>query len=284
MPTQAPDDAGVAEPRPGIRQWKNPHNACTVVEIHYTADPLRRPPEWAAGERKQYPARAWRREQEIDWTAPAGEPVVPEYEARTHMGVYPRDPRLRLLRFWDFGFVSPVVLFAQRRTEGQLQVLRELCPFNTPLDQLLPMVRALTVELLGDDSGVWDAGDPAAENQTDLGSSAETLLKAGIRLHTCRPGTEVSYAGLRRAFLESVYTPAAGRVPALVLDQRGCPRLGAALAGGFALSEHPPHRPVKKHPEKDLVDALRYGWDNLGAESQAWRSQLRRLATADAVW
>lgn len=269
--------------RTGVRQWLNPRNGCTVLELHYSADPARRAPEWKAEEQKAYTQRAWRREQEIDWSAPAGDPVIPEYDARVHVAPLRRDPATRLLRFWDFGYVSPVVLFAQRPPSSQLQVLRELCPFNTPLDQLLPMVKALTVDLDAD-AGVWDAGDPAAENQTDLGSSATTLARHGIRLQSCRPGTEVSYAATRRLFLESVFAPATGRAPAILLDLRGTPRLQSALAGGFALSEQPPHRPVKKHPEKDLVDALRYGVDNLGAESTEWRASLRRVASSDARW
>lgn len=273
---------GVLRPRTGVRQWTNPRNGCLVLELHYSADPVRRAPAWKAAESQAYTPRAWRREQEIDWTSPAGDPVIPTYDARTHLQPCVRDPSRRLLRFWDFGFVSPVVLFAQRLVSGQVQVLRELCPFNTPLDELVPMMRAATVELEGE--AVWDAGDPAATNQTDLGASATVLAGYGIRLHATRPGTEVSYSNLRKAFLQTIFTTAAGRVPQLVLDSRGCPRLASALAGGFALSEQPPHKPVKKHPEKDLVDALRYGWDNLALETVAWRDALRRVASSDAAW
>jgi len=294
QPPQPPDrragEAAVTAPRPGVRQWQNPKNGLVCLELHYSADPSRRDPLWKEQEKRHYADRAWRREQEIDWTAPAGEPVVPEYDARIHATVVPRDPKLRLLRGWDFGFVCPVVLFAQQPAFAQLQILRELCPFNTPLDQLLPMVRAISLEF-GLEAGVFDAGDPAiirprsgSPVQTDVGSTWELLTRAGIRMHTHRPGTEVSYAQLRRRFLDRVLVPAVGQAPALVLDQGGCPRLMEALAGGFHLSDVPPHAPVATHPEKDLIDALRYLSDSLGAEVADYRQQLRKLATAGAQW
>lgn len=270
-------------PRPGIREWTNPRNTLRVLELHYSADPARRAPAWKDEEKRHYSDRAWRREQEIDWSAPAGEPVIPEYDARVHALPCRRDGHLRLYRGWDFGYVCPVVLFAQVPASGQLQLLREACPFNTPLDQLLPSVRALSLEL-GCEAGVFDAGDPNVTNMTDLGSTAEQLIRSDIRMHTTRPGSEVSYAALRRRFLDRLLVPGTGQVPAIVIDPAGCPRLLEALAGGFHLSDLPPHQPVKTHPEKDLVDALRYLHDALGVAAAEYRQQLRRLATAGARW
>lgn len=301
-------------PRPGIEQWTNPRNGLVVVRMHYSCDPRKRTAEWKREASANMHPRAWRREYEIDWASPAGEPVVPEYREETHCRSFEWDTRLRLLRFWDFGFVSPVCLFAQLTLFGQLRVRRELCPFNTPLDQLLEAVKVVTLELGGHDAflgkpgdawdvgGVaaevpasFDAGDPAAKNHTDLGCSAEVLGQAGITLHTTRPGTELSYAGLRARFLRMVMEPGVGPVPAVVVHP-DCPNLRSALAGAFHLSPLPPHKPVKTHPEGDLCDALRYGEDNIralvgGESQQKMRAmaqgdvrELRSVASAQDTW
>lgn len=283
-------------PRIGVEQRQNPGNGLFVVRLHYTADPLKRSPEWKAETSKNLHPRTWQREYEINWASPEGEPVVPEYQEGTHCRMFDWDTSLRCLRFWDFGFVSPVVLFGQLTVYGQLRIRRELCPFNTPLDQLMDAVAAVTMELGGRDAGfkadtwdvggkedetpTFDAGDPAGTNQTDLGASAEVLGKSGIILHTTRPGTEVSYAGLRKRFLRQVMEPGQGPVPAVVIHPE-CPNLRSALGGAFHLGPLPPHRPVKTHPEKDLVDALRYGEDNIRSLVQAKNNLLHKVATED---
>jgi hypothetical protein len=291
-------------PRPGVEQWINPRNGLTVIRLHYSCDPKKRTEEWKAQTAANMHPRTWRREYEIDWASPEGEPVVPEYREETHCRDFAWDTTLRLLRFWDFGFVSPVCLFAQLTVFGQLRVRRELCPFNTPLDQLLDAVESITLELGGTDAlltqrdawdvggrervegptptDAFDAGDPAGRNHTDLGSSADVLSAHGIILHTTRPGTEVSYANLRQRCLRAVMDPGSGApVPAFLIHP-DCPNLRAALAGAFYLEPLPPHKPHKSHPEKDLIDALRYGEDNLRllAGSQT-AERLRRAASAD---
>lgn len=284
-------------PRPGVEQWQNARNGLLVVRLHYSADPRKRTPEWKAEASANMHPRSWRREYEIDWASPEGDPVIPEFREDLHVRDFAWDRSLRLLRFWDFGYVSPVVLFAQLTFFGQLRVRRELAPFNTPLRQLLESMRAVTLELSGrsipdptdaydvggaevEDKGAFDAGDPAGVNQTDLGSSAEVLGDAGIIIHTTRPGTELSYANLRDRFLRNVVDPNEGPVPAILIHP-DCPALRAACAGAFHLAALPPYKPVKTHPEKDLVDALRYGEDNIRALIPTTTHRLHAMATSE---
>ena len=266
-----------------------------VVRLHYTADSHKRDPAWKTATGRNMHPRDWQREMEIDWSAPEGAPVVPEFQEITHVREFSWDSSLKCLRGWDFGAVSPVVLFAQLTLWGQLRIRRELCPFNTPVNQLWPMVQAVTVELAGrevllDGEAVvdlagrevpFDAGDPAGFNQTDLGSSAEYLAAQGVLLHAARPGTEVSYADLRGRFLRQVMEPGHGPVPAILVHPE-CRLLRGALSGGFHLSPFPPYKPVKVHPEKDVVDALRYLHDNLAGANKRAHEEQRRMAAADA--
>lgn len=271
-----------ASPRPGITEWKNARNAFFVCRLHYTADPQKRSGEWKQKTSEGLSLRAWQREYEISWTSPEGEPVVPEFDANRHVRetIITRDAKL--LRFWDFGAVSPVVLFCQLSQYGQLLVHRELCPFNTPLDQLLPVVNAIALDLVTR-TDYFDAGDPEVDSVGSLGSIAELLQRANIHMHTNRPGKEVSYATLRERFLKSVYIPRLGHDPAVLVSPR-CPNLIEALSGGFHLSALPPYRPVKAHPMKDLVDALRYGFDNLDAAGADRDILLKKLASGDRAW
>jgi hypothetical protein len=268
--------------RTGITEWTNERNGFFVTRLHYTADPNKRSAAWKKAVSEGLALRAWQREYEISWTSPEGEPVIPEFDANLHVRETPLTPTNRLLRFWDFGAVSPVVLFGQLSNYGQVMIHRELCPFNTPLDQLLPIVKAISLDMVVR-SDHFDAGDPEAESSGTLGIIADVLQRSGITMHTNRPGTELSYAGLRRRFLDSVYIPRQGHQPAMIVSPR-CPNLIEALSGGFHLSPFPPYRPVKAHPMKDLVDALRYGCDNLSAAGADTQEQWRKLATADRLW
>lgn len=303
------DPFAVRSPRPGIETWRNPGNGLAVLQIHYTADPRKRDPDWQHKTFRGMTPRARKREYEIDWSAPEGEPVIPEYDPKIHRRVCEVDPQLRLLRGWDFGFDSPVVLFGQLSLHGQLRILDELCPFNTSLASLVPMTKAKTLQLLGsqalgrdeDDldlggsdemlelfglrpenlpSPVMDAGDPAGAHRTSLGAEIEVLSALGIQIHTIRPGTEESYEHLRGRLQKQIFTPERGYEPAFVVHPR-CQNLHTALAGGFSRSPNAPYKPVKSHPAKDLVDALRYLNDNLDQMSQTVDAKMRAMALAD---
>jgi len=277
---QPPPDAG--RPRQGITEWRNPRNGFYVTRLHYSADPEKRAPRWKQKTSEGLSLRAWKREYEIDWTAPEGEPVVPEFDAGLHVQDTEIKRDGKLLRFWDFGSVSPVVLFCQLSPYGQVLFHRELCPFNCPLDQLLPIVLAISTDLVIR-RDFFDAGDPEAESIGSLGSISSLLSRQGIVMHTNRPGAEVSYATLRNWFLRRLMVPRIGQAPAAIISPR-CPNLIEALSGGFHLSPYPPYRPVKAHPAKDLVDAARYGFDNLEAAGADTQATWRRLAERDRAW
>lgn len=275
--------------RPGIAEKTNPRNGAFVCRLHYSADVNKRLAGWKTAAKQSMTERNWRREYEIDWATPEGEPVIPEYDASVHAAPCVVDRNLPLLRGWDFGFVSPVCLFAQYATFGQLRFLRELAPFNTPLRSLLPMVAGITTELVGfNAAGVFDAGDPNVHNQTELGSTAEVLAEYRIRMHSTRPGSQVSYANFRERFTSMPFVQGMGHIPAVLVDPTGCPNLHEALSGAFHLLGNPgdttksqTHIPIKCHPYKDLVDAARYLHDCLSLASRGVTDAMVDMATRD---
>ena len=267
--------------RTGVQEYTNEQNQLHVLRLHYTADPAKRSAAWRTQESRNLPRRGWLREYEINWATPEGEPVVPEFSADLHVRSLTIHDDLRPLRFWDFGWVAPVVLFSQLTMHDQLLVHRELSPFNTSLHVLWPMAESVTMNLFPK-MKPFDAGDPAGENQTDLGASAQYLAQKGVRLYSTRPGTEISYQAIRNRFKRMIHIPNVGLEPAILIDPR-CRNLVDALTGAFHLTENPPYKPVKKHPFKDVVDALRYGNDCLSLERKDYQQALEQMASNDRI-
>lgn len=73
----------------GIQLWRNARNGFYIVRIHYTADPAKRDPRWAARTKSGLPQYAWDQEYEIDFGARSGQPALPIFGARQHLIVIP---------------------------------------------------------------------------------------------------------------------------------------------------------------------------------------------------
>lgn len=272
----------------GVREWRNAKNKFYVFRLHYSADPEKRSSAWREEARAGMPERGWRQEYEIDFTAPAGEPVTPEFEHGLHVRDIPVREGL-LLRGWDFGNVTPAVVFAQMDVWDRLTVVSELVPFNVPLDSLIAMVKSRSLDLMGrPDAKVFDAGDPAGDSTTDLGQVRAVLMSAGISLHTRRMGkTEVrgqdqTYELLRERLRKMVRIPGEGLVPGFAVKP-SCPLLIEALGGAFHLRDTPPYTPVPEHPFKDVVDALRYLNANMTVMNVDWQRAAKEMATRDII-
>jgi hypothetical protein len=280
----APDPRTAArQPLEGVTEWDCPRNGVHVVEVHYTADPQKRDPQWKREAQRGMPPRGWAREMEIAWEIAQGEAVLPEYVAAEMRRPLTVNPAGRLLRGWDFGQVCPVTLFAQVDVHGRLLIVGELVLEHAALTQQIEAVRAMTLELLGAAGPCFDAGDPEALHEMELGSIRRVLLDYGIVLQTFGGRGERSYDALRQRLLRRVRVPGeALPSPALLVDPR-CPILHAALAGGFA--RHPKTgKPQAAHPYKDCVDALRYLHDNIQGASSEWMDKLKQIARVDAAW
>lgn len=267
----------------GFQTWTNPRNGFTIARIHYTADPAKCGTEWRAHAKAGMPDRGWRREYEIDWTAPEGEAVIPEFDPAIHVRDISWLRGSRVLRGWDPGFESPAVVLCQLSAAGQLRIYREIVPFNTVLGSLIPMVKAATLDLTPDALTPFDAGDPSATRDTDLGNVHKVLKEHGIFLHTHRPGHAESYESFRTRFTKTIYVAGEGHVPAIIIHPR-CKMLISGLGGAFHLSSHAPYNPVRVHPYTDVVDATRYLHDNLASTNTDWTQQMATMSRVDWQW
>jgi hypothetical protein len=271
------------QPLEGVTEWRCTRNGIHVVEVHYTADPAKRDPQWKREAQRGMPGRGWQREMEIAWDLAAGEPVLPEYVPALMRRPLRVVPSARLLRGWDFGQVCPVTLFAQQDAHGRLLVLGELVLEHAALVTQIECTKAQTLELLGAAGPCFDAGDPEAVHEMELGSIRRVLLDQGIVLQTFGGRGPGSYENLRQRLLRRVRVPGEDEPSPALLVSPACPILHSALAGGFA--RHPrTGKPVQSHPYKDVVDALRYLNDNLLGATADWMKKLQAIAKADCAW
>lgn len=92
-------------PMQGIEIWKNKKNRFCVMEIHYSADPGKRAPEWKEVNSASIPRRDWLREYELSWETWEGLPVYADWDTKIHGNPKIIDPHLGLplFRGWDFG-------------------------------------------------------------------------------------------------------------------------------------------------------------------------------------
>jgi hypothetical protein len=275
--------AAATQPLEGVTEWRCARNGIHVVEVHYTADPQKRGPQWKREAQRGMPGRGWQREMEIAWDLAAGEPVLPEYVPALMRRTLRVAPAARLLRGWDFGQVCPVTLFAQQDAYGRLLVLGELVLEHAALATQIEMTKAQTLELLGTAGPCFDAGDPEAVHEMELGSIRRVLLDHGIVLQTFGGRGPGSYENLRQRLLRRVRVPSEDEPSPALLVSPACPILHSALAGGFA--RHPKTgKPLQTHPYKDVVDALRYLNDNLLGATADWMTKLQAIAKADCAW
>lgn len=270
------------QPLDGVTEWRCPRNGVHVVEVHYTADPQKRDPQWKRQAQRGMPPRGWQREYEISWELPAGEPVFPEYVPATMRREVAVNPAGRLLRSWDFGQVCPVTLFAQLDAYGRLLIVGELVLEHAALPMQIEATKAMTLELMGAPVACFDCGDPAGAHEMELGSVRRVLLAHGIVLQTTIAHAR-SYDALHERLLRRVTVPGEAEPSPALLLRPSCPILHSALAGG--LSYHPKTgKVVQTHPYKDAVDTLRYLNDNLAGATSEWMTKLLQVAKADCAW
>lgn len=121
--SEGPETAGK-----GLKKWRTP-DGIFVIRLHYTADPDR-DPETPAGKewltrmlaQGRYPGgikgKAWKKEQEIDFTLFGGKSVYPQFSEEIHVAkdiLVPVRGR-PILRGWDFG-LTPAASFSQVTAE-----------------------------------------------------------------------------------------------------------------------------------------------------------------------
>ena len=245
--------------------WKNPKNKFVVIDIHFTANPNKKDPEFKANVKASMPFREYMREYERDWSVFAGRPVFEDYSKSRHELRSNVEPHLGLplLLGWDFG-LTPACIVAQLR-EGRLFILREYVESHMGIQKFCPRVMGdLAVRYPSWRNPRTDFRsyiDPAglAKAQTDERTCAQVMAECGMK--NIYPGP-IDFETRRKA-VEHFLVLYTKDGPGLVLYPQDCPTLSKGFAGGYTYPErYDEIEPNKARPLKDHYshahDALQY--------------------------
>lgn len=246
----------VERPMQGIRFSRNPGNGFAVLEVHYTADPAKRDPEWKARMSKGMTRRQWDQEYEMNWQLKAGQPIFAEFERQVHAATSLQlRPDAELLRGWDFGYHRPACVFAQFNQADQLCILGAVIGKDV---HILHFARQ-ALKWFPDAKTVRDFCDPAGNQRSDKSerTSIEMLQSLGVYPEWHRTGIKSGVDLIRHLLFKRPDLR-----PGLLVDG-GCEALLDGFEGGYSYPEARPGQIASELPDKDgyydhLFDALRY--------------------------
>lgn len=126
-------------PIQGVRVWRNQKNRFMILELHYTADPSKRHPDYKESIKNSMPLQEYLREYELHWDTFEGHPVYPEF-SKLHITYEKPEPILGLpmLVGFDFG-LTPAAIVAQLQGET-LVVFKEYVELNMGIDRFADIV------------------------------------------------------------------------------------------------------------------------------------------------
>lgn len=231
----------IKSPMTGVEIWKNPDNGFTVVDLHYTANPAKRSPEWRDAIKKSMPAKDFAMEYEKSWATYEGKPVHGDFNKSFHTvkGKLDIEPGIPLILGADMG-MTPAIVVCQL-VGRQFRALKEFIEDDGSIKKLLPKFLAwLNLESPDHfnmiDNLVFMWADPAMSKRAegdDAVTAARTIRTLGIK--NLRPGPVSLKA--RKDPLDNflIYTDRVG--PGFLISQEGCPVSTEGLTGGFQYPE-----------------------------------------------
>lgn len=274
-PERAP--APIKRPMQGVEIWRNPKNNFLIVDIHYTADPEKRAPEFREALLNSLPLHQFLREYDRSWNTFAGQPVYPNFRADIHCPEAKPQAHLGLplLFGWDFGH-TPACVVGQLQGNS-LKILKEFTSKNESVRTFAPKVMKMVKQLWPE----WDQKDqrhfvdPAGfkRNENDMRSCVLEMQEyAGIENIEPGPVTWEDRKTAVENFLISIERDHAG----LEINEEACPTLVTGFKGGYryqdSANEIQPDnlRPIKNFYSHihDAIQYLCYGASlNMGINS-----------------
>lgn len=259
-------------PIEGVEVWKNPKNKFFVFQLHYSANPVKKDPNYRENIKSAMPIRQYMQEYELQWESYAGTPVYPDFQRSIHGTKDKIQPilGLPLLRGWDFG-LTPACVVAQY-VGTQLRVIREFTAVNKGADQFSSEVLAqcrIEWPHWGATGRDWkDCIDPsgAFRKDTDMGTCAKILARKGIE---CIPGP-VAFEE-RRTAVEYFLTRYNKSGASFQISLSDCPTLVRGFEGGYRYDEKAIDvEPQKVRPIKDEHSHPHDGLQYICATVKQW--------------
>lgn len=167
----------------------------------------------------------------------------------------------------DFGR-NPVSVLLQLDYRGRVVVLEELWAENIGLQTQLPKLRVLLNNDRYAGKRVCMVGDPSGQDKGSL--DERTAFDICRQMGFLIVPAPTNLIDPRIAAVENYLLQQRGGGPAIAFSQRGCPRLIAAMGGGYRYSftNMNQSRPIPdKNEHSHLPDALQYGLLGLGGST-----------------
>lgn len=254
--------------RDSIVAWRR--NGYRCLRVEYWADPHKEA-QWP--DRNQpapgYSERRWKQEQRNDWSVWSGQPVYADTDRIiTTPQLYL--PNELLLRLWDFGWNTPVCLFAQARvtartTGKQLADGRWETELRPSFHVLMEMSGSgVAIGAFGEavlqrgkeyfpGAKYMDFGDPAGNAKEGVTGRSAIQALTGLNIHVRTETNKAVDKDLDGMDLvQELIT-----LRDLEVDPKGCPRLLEDLRGGYHRDEL--GQIVKDDIHDHRPDGLRYG-------------------------
>lgn len=246
----------------GARVWTNKKNKFLVYELHYTADPTKRDPSYAASIKDSMPIQEYLREYELAWDTFSGQPVYPEFSKIHKIFEKPAPtPGVPMLIGLDWGR-TPSAIIGQLE-EGVLTIFKEYNEINMGADRFLKKITqdlSLRYPSFSDFKKHWLCyADPAGlgKNQTD----DRTCFLEASKYFNVIPGP-IDFESRRLAVVELLMRLENGQ-PAFQVYEKDSPILTQGFEGGYRFDDKAMEiEPAKLRPIKNLYshphDALQY--------------------------
>lgn len=262
--SKTPPPALQKSPLEGVEVWRNPKNKFVVFQLHFTANPNKRDPDYIAQIKAAMPRAQFNQEYNLQWESFAGLPVYQDFDNKRHvLDEYPTPQAgLPMLRGWDFGMHAACIV-AQLQGD-KLVVFREFTQTGMGADKFSSLVLrecALEFPEWNDARRNWlDFIDPAGESRapTDAGTCALILDGRGLRCIAGPVGFEE-----RRKAVEYFLLRQNKEGPCFGVYAQTAPVLVRGFNGGYRYPEKALEiEPAKLRPLKDEHshphDALQY--------------------------
>lgn len=254
----------------GLHEFRNPKNGFTVLELHYSADPLKRSQIWKEQESVGVSLADWAREYELSWITKTGRPVYSGLFSRDHHVFGPNSRRgdtylprdAKLVVGYDLGPTASrmAASFVLIEFSFRKWIIDEAFVSNGSVDEFLDAVEARLL--------IWSDWGPAVHvvDPTAIESLSRIEEKACADVMRLRginpiPG-ERSFIKRRKCVEDSLMKSLRG-IPDLNVHER-CVMHIEGFEGGYCYPEVSPSRgggygslPIK-NGYSDIHDANQY--------------------------
>jgi len=231
--------------------WLDKKNEMKKISVHYSLNPTK-DTEWLKS-KSLLSEEAWAREQELDITS-GTELIYTTFSEKNVCNEIENYKKLRIFRFMDFGFHTPVVLWGYLKCNMELVIFHEWYGEDNTIGEMAEAIMDVD-ELLGltEDDIEMSYGDPAGESITDEGLNAAEKIRLIIygfkfssRKSNIMPGIDVVRTKIQNA--EGVQSlKVYGKCKRLISDVRSYRKAKNS------------ELPVKDNVVDHGCDSLRYG-------------------------